>query len=76
MVNDIKLRKKYIAEVSMKNNDYQWALGVAEKIYEKSKASANRSVDKVPYLTENGIFDDWSDRISWWTNVAVVSCVW
>jgi len=68
MVNEIKLRKINFMEVRMRSRDYQWALGVAEKIYEKSKASANRSVDKVPYLTENGIFDDWSDRISWWTN--------
>ena len=32
------------------------------------KMSAERSKDKVPYLTVNGIFDDWSDRIDWWTN--------
>ena len=52
----------------MNNKDFEWANGVAKKIYEKTKASAERSVNKVPYLTENGIFDDWSDRISWWTN--------
>ncbi len=52
----------------MYNKDYEWAESVASKIYEKMKMSANRSVDKVPYLTVDGIFDDWSDRISWWTN--------
>lgn len=52
----------------MYKTDYEWAGGVAAKIYEKMKMSVERSVDKVPYLTVNGIFDDWSDRISWWTN--------
>ena len=52
----------------MYNKDIEWAESVASKIYEKMKMSANRSVDKVPYLTVDGIFDDWSDRISWWTN--------
>ncbi len=52
----------------MCSKDYQWANKLADDIYEKMKMSASRSVDKVPYLSENGIFDDWSDRISWWTN--------
>ena len=52
----------------MDSKDYEWAKSIADKIYEKTKASATRSVDKVPYLTNDGIFDDWSDRISWWTN--------
>lgn len=52
----------------MGNDDYVWAGRIADKIYEKMKRSAFRSKDKIPYLTENGIFDDWSDRISWWTN--------
>ena len=32
------------------------------------KRSVERSGNKIPYLTEKGIFDDWSDKISWWTN--------
>ena len=52
----------------MSNKDQEWAKVVAGKIYEKLKMSAVRSKDKVPYLTVNGIFDDWSDRIDWWTN--------
>ncbi|MBE5882841.1 MAG: glycosyl hydrolase family 88 [Lachnospiraceae bacterium] len=52
----------------MHRNEKDWANSVAEKIYAKSKASAERSKDKIPYLTVNGIFDDWSDRINWWTN--------
>ena len=49
-------------------NDKEWAGRVAEKIYGKMKESAKRSINKVPYLTVDGRFDDWSDRISWWTN--------
>ena len=52
----------------MSNKDQEWAKIIAGKIYEKLKMSAARSKDKVPYLTVNGIFDDWSDRIDWWTN--------
>lgn len=52
----------------MYNKDREWAKVVAEKLYEKLKMSTVRSKDKVPYLTVNGIFDDWSDRIDWWTN--------
>ena len=52
----------------MSNKDYEWAEKTAEKIYEKMKMSAGRSGDKIPYLTVDGIFDDWSDRIDWWTN--------
>lgn len=49
-------------------NEKEWALSVAEKILAKTKASAERSKDKVPYTTKNGVFDDWTDRISWWCN--------
>lgn len=52
----------------MCSNDCQWANKVAENIHEKMKMSAGRSENKIPYLTVNGIFDDCSDNISWWTN--------
>jgi len=52
----------------MGNDDYAWAGRVADKIYEKMKMSVMRNRDKIPYLAADGIFDDWSDRISWWTN--------
>ncbi len=60
----------------MNKKDYEWACSIADKIYEKVKASAARSVDKVPYLTQNGIFDDWSDKISWWTNGFYAGQLW
>ena len=52
----------------MSSKDSEWANKTAEKIYKKMKMSAQRSQDKIPYLTVNGIFDDCSGNISWWTN--------
>ena len=45
-----------------------WDL-LADKIYVKTLASAARNVGRIPYIAENGVFDDQSERnISWWTN--------
>lgn len=52
----------------MTGKDSEWANETAQKIYKKMKMSAQRSKNKIPYLTVNGIFDDCSDNISWWTN--------
>lgn len=49
-------------------NEQVWAQEVSEKIKGKMKVVAERSRGKVPYTTVNGVFDDWSDRICWWTN--------
>lgn len=60
----------------MKETELQWAKAVAEKIYNKVKITAERNQHKIPYTTENGIFDDWSDRISWWTNGFFAGQLW
>ena len=60
----------------MYNNDHNWANAIAEKIYAKTKASVRRSADKIPYLTEGGIFDDQSGRINWWTNGFYAGQLW
>ena len=60
----------------MYNNDHDWANAAAEKIHAKMKMSASRSADKIPYLTEDGIFDDQSGRISWWTNGFYAGQLW
>lgn len=42
---------------------------VLEKIYKKTVAVATRNADKIPYTTENGVFDDMGrTNICWWTN--------
>lgn len=60
----------------MYSKEYKWAEMVADKIYKKMKMSVERSWDKIPYLTEKGIFDDWSDKISWWTNGFYAGQLW
>lgn len=52
----------------MRETEKQWAESVAEKIFCKVKITAKRNKHKIPYTTKNGMFDDWSDRINWWTN--------
>ena len=54
----------------------KWAQSVADKIAEKVSVTAVRNKDKVPYTTENGFFDDWSDRIGWWTNGFYAAQLW
>ncbi len=41
-----------------------------DKIYRKEAIVVKRNADKIPYTTEDGVFDDWSspDKICWWTN--------
>lgn len=54
----------------------KWAQSIADKIAEKVSVTAVRNKDKVPYMTQNGIFDDWSDRIGWWTNGFYAAQLW
>jgi len=49
-------------------DEKKWALEVSEKIKHKMRIVAERSQDKIPYKTENGVFEDFSNRIGWWTN--------
>ena len=47
----------------------EWAFETAEKIKEKMKTVAGRNRHKIPYTTENGVYDDWTEKnICWWTN--------
>ena len=43
-------------------------LEAEEKIKEKLSFVAERSVHKVPYSSKDGVFDDWTNNIAWWTN--------
>ena len=53
----------------MEAPELQWAAEAAEKIKKKMPAVVARSGHKIPYTTENGIFDDWTKKnINWWTN--------
>lgn len=49
--------------------DCNWGNEIAEKIIKKEKHVVERNRHKIPYTTENGIFDDKSEKdICWWTN--------
>ena len=46
-----------------------WAKNVAEKINNKMLSVAKRNQGKIPYLTDNGIYQDMAEQdIYWWTN--------
>lgn len=45
-----------------------WILEAERKIKEKLSFVAERSVHKVPYSSKDGVFDDWTNNIAWWTN--------
>ncbi|MCH4070968.1 MAG: hypothetical protein LKG56_10030 [Lachnospiraceae bacterium] len=51
-------------------SDREWAAGVSGKIAGKMKRVVGRSRDKIPYRTQDGVFDDCSspEKIGWWTN--------
>lgn len=55
-----------------------WAKEVAEKIKKKSLVVADRSRHKIPYTTENGLFNDCSEggAICWWTNGFYGGMMW
>lgn len=46
----------------------QWIEEASEKIKKKLSVVAKRSGHKVPYTTKDGIFDDRTGNITWWTN--------
>lgn len=49
--------------------DILWAKETAEKIKTKMEKVTARSQGILPYTTENGRFDDWTEKnLCWWTN--------
>ena len=53
-----------------------WIKEAAKQIQEKLSYVAKRNAHKVPYTTKNGVFDDWTDNITWWTNGFWVGMMW
>ncbi len=49
-------------------DEKKWALEVSEKIKRKLLITAERNRHKIPFTAPNGVFDDQSDNINWWTN--------
>lgn len=56
----------------MQLNEQQtkWAMETLERVSHKLEKVSERSKNKIPYTTVDGIHDDWSGRekIGWWTN--------
>lgn len=53
----------------MKEEKISWVQDAIDRIRKKMPVVAERSRDKIPYLTVDGIFDDWTEKnILWWTN--------
>lgn len=53
----------------MRMDDLKWAKNVSEKIKKKVAVVAERNKHKIPYTTQDKIFDDMSEKnICWWTN--------
>ncbi len=46
----------------------EWVKQAEERIRVKLAQVAARSAHKVPYTTKDGVFDDQTGNISWWTN--------
>ncbi|MDD6214439.1 MAG: glycoside hydrolase family 88 protein [Firmicutes bacterium] len=46
----------------------RWSQDTEQKIIDKMNAVEKRSRDKIPYTSKNGVFDDHTDDITWWTN--------
>lgn len=46
-----------------------WVEEAAKKIKEKMRPVAERTLNKLPYTTVNGVYDDWTEKnVCWWTN--------
>lgn len=49
--------------------EQKWLQEVSEKIKKKMLPVVKRNVDKIPYSTVDGVYNDFSgDRVGWWTN--------
>ena len=56
----------------------KWLEDVMEKLDRKLLSECNRMGDKIPYISENGVYaDDMRDvNLSWWTNSFWAGMMW
>jgi unsaturated chondroitin disaccharide hydrolase len=47
-----------------------------QRIIEKVAAVSTRIKDGMPYTTRGGVYDDWQDDPSWWTNTFWTGILW
>jgi len=54
-----------------------WVAKVSAEIVEKESRVIKKSGEKIPYTTENGVFDDkFANDPSWWTNGFYIGILW
>lgn len=47
----------------------QWLQALWDKLEKKLSAECDRIADGIPYIAENGVYEDYSDKkLGWWTN--------
>ena len=51
-------------------------LEIWDKIEKKVSVTADRIKDGMPYTTKNGVYDDWQEQASWWTNTFWTGILW
>ncbi|GLX66960.1 glycoside hydrolase family 88 protein [Paenibacillus glycanilyticus] len=47
-----------------------------KRITDKVKVTSARIKDGMPYTTHDGVYDDWQDEASWWTNTFWTGMLW
>ena len=56
--------------------EYKWIDNIWKKIDNKMEITAERAKNKIPYFAKDGVYDDRSDDICWWTNGFWAGIMW
>lgn len=65
----LNMNKQNSLEPTSGMSKQNWLETASDKIKEKMFIVANRTGEKIPYTTNQGVFDDWTNKnICWWTN--------
>ena len=54
--------------MNMEEKQKKWAEEMLDRVAHKLAKVSERSAEKIPYTTSNGVHDDRSGDIGWWTN--------
>lgn len=58
------------------NDNKDFIMGIWDKIEKKVEVTSDRIKDGMPYTTKNGLYDNWEDDPSWWTNTFWTGILW
>ncbi len=55
--------------MQLREKELTWVQETLDRVAHKMEKVSERSKEKIPYTTVNGVHDDWSgEKIGWWTN--------